>query len=180
MAGRILLADDSAIAQRLGERMLREEGFEVVSVTDGETALLRLADVDPDAMIVDAFLPKKSGFELAKFVRETATHRHIGVLLTGSITEPVDKAQAEAVGADGVVQKPFGVTSLMDVLRPLLERVAERRLESEYGAEAPPVPVVPISEEERVRAAVTVALDEAMPQMVELITREVLRTLRQA
>lgn len=89
-------------------------------------------------------------------------------------------AQAEAVGADGVVQKPFGVTSLMDVLRPLLERVAERRLEGEYGAEAPPVPVEPISEEERVQAAVTVALDEVMPAMVQLITREVLRTLRQA
>ena len=43
-----------------------------------------------------------------------------------------------------------------------------------------PRPVVPISEEERVRAAVTVALDEAMPKMVELITREVLRTLREA
>jgi hypothetical protein len=68
----------------------------------------------------------------------------------------------------------------MDVLRPLLERVAERRLEGEYGAEAPPVPVEPISEEERVRAAVTVALDEVMPSMVQLITREVLRTLRQA
>jgi CheY-like chemotaxis protein len=178
--GRILLADDSAIAQRLGERMLREEGFEVVSVTDGETALLRLADVDPDAMIVDAFLPKKSGFELAQFVRETAAHRHVGVLLTGSITEPVDLEKAEASGADGVVQKPFGVVPLMEMLTPLLERVAERRLQSEFGTDAPPVPVTPISDEERVRAAVTVALDEAMPAMIELLTREVLRNLRQS
>ena len=180
MAARILLADDSAIAQRLGERMLREEGFEVVSVTDGETALLRLADVDPDALIVDAYLPKRSGFELAEFVRETAAHRHIGVLLTGSITEPVDEEKAKAAGADGVVQKPFGVVSLLETLNPLLETVAERRLAGEFGADAPPVPVTPISDEERIRAAVTVALDEAMPRMVELITREVLRSLRPA
>ena len=48
LMSRILLADDSPHAQRMGERILREEGFEVVSLTDGDTALLRLADVDPD------------------------------------------------------------------------------------------------------------------------------------
>jgi PleD family two-component response regulator len=178
VAARILLADDSAIAQRLGERMLREEGYEVVSVTDGETALLRLADVDPDVLIADAFLPKRTGFELAQFVRETLAHRHIGVLLSGSITEPVDSDKAAAAGADGIVQKPFGVGTLIETLVPLLDKVAERRLAGEFGADAPPLPIIPIADEERVRAAVTVALDEAMPQMVELITREVLRALR--
>jgi hypothetical protein len=79
-----------------------------------------------------------------------------------------------------VVQKPFGVVPLMEMLTPLLERVAERRLQSEFGTDAPPVPVTPISDEERVRAAVTVALDEAMPAMIELLTREVLRNLRQS
>ena len=58
---RILLADDSPHAQRMGERILREEGFEVVSITEGETALLRLADVDPDLIIADVFLPGKIG-----------------------------------------------------------------------------------------------------------------------
>jgi CheY-like chemotaxis protein len=180
VAARILLADDSAIAQRLGERMLREEGFEVVSVTDGETALLRLADVGPDVLIADAFLPKRSGFELAQFIRETLVHRHIGVLLSGSITEPVDAEKASAAGADGIVQKPFSVASLLEALTALLDRVAERRLAGEFGADAPPLPVIPVADEERIRAAVTVALDEAMPQMVELITREVLRNLRPA
>jgi len=54
---RILLADDSPHAQRMGERILREEGFEVVTVTDGETALIRLEDVDPDVVLADVFLP---------------------------------------------------------------------------------------------------------------------------
>jgi len=55
---RILLADDSPHAQRMGERILREEGFEVVTVTDGETALIRLPDVDPDLIMADVFLPQ--------------------------------------------------------------------------------------------------------------------------
>lgn len=54
---RVLLADDSPHAQRMGERILRDEGLEVVSVTDGETALVRLLDADPDVIVADAFLP---------------------------------------------------------------------------------------------------------------------------
>ena len=53
----ILLADDSPHAQRMGERILREEGFDVASVADESTALARLADADPDLVIVDVFLP---------------------------------------------------------------------------------------------------------------------------
>ena len=49
---RILLADDSPHAQRMGERILREEGFEVVTVTDGNTALMRLADVEDRKSVV--------------------------------------------------------------------------------------------------------------------------------
>ena len=66
---RILLADDSPHAQRMGERILREEGFEVVSLTDGETVMLRLRDVDPDLIIADVFLPLKSGFDLCRYVK---------------------------------------------------------------------------------------------------------------
>ena len=54
---RILLADDSPHAQRMGERILREEGYEVVTVTDGQTALMRLADVDPDVVFADSRCP---------------------------------------------------------------------------------------------------------------------------
>jgi PleD family two-component response regulator len=53
----ILLADDSPHAQRMGERILREEGFEVSSVTDEAGALARLADAVPYLEIVDAYLP---------------------------------------------------------------------------------------------------------------------------
>jgi CheY-like chemotaxis protein len=58
---RILLADDSPHAQRMGELILREEGYEVVTITDGATVLLRLPDVDPDLILVDVTMPTKSG-----------------------------------------------------------------------------------------------------------------------
>jgi putative two-component system response regulator len=74
---RILLADDSPHAQRMGERILREEGFEVVSLTDGDNTLLRLADVDPDLILADVFLPNKSGLDICRYVKSHPRHRHV-------------------------------------------------------------------------------------------------------
>ena len=82
---RILLADDSPHAQRMGERILREEGFEVVSLTDGDAALQRLADVDPDLILADVFLPGKSGFDLCWHVKNDPHLRHVRVVLTAGL-----------------------------------------------------------------------------------------------
>jgi len=54
---RILLVDDSPHAQRMGERILSDEGFEVVTVTTAESALIRLDDVDPDVVLADTVMP---------------------------------------------------------------------------------------------------------------------------
>ena len=71
---RILLADDSPHAQRMGERILREEGYEVVTVTDGQTALMRLADVDPDLVFADVSLPTKTGYEICREIKSRQRH----------------------------------------------------------------------------------------------------------
>ena len=75
----ILLADDSPHAQRMGERILSGEGYQVVCVGDGEAAALRLADVDPD-VVPDATLPGLSGIELCRYIKSSC--RHVRVILT--------------------------------------------------------------------------------------------------
>jgi CheY-like chemotaxis protein len=235
---RILLADDSPHAQRMGERLLRDEGHEVVTLTDGDSVFVRLPDVDPDVLILDANLPLRSGYEIATFVKNSSFYRHAGVLLTGSIAEPVDEAKARAAGADGVIQKPFETKSLMAVVGPLAAKSEELRELRPAGPPPPPpgeepafvkgaveaepepefavdtealapvpapvsVPApapqlaplgvkavsenepepaaavpVQVSEEERVRAAVTLALDAAMPRMIDELTAQVMRALQ--
>ena len=88
----ILLADDSPHAQRMGERILRDEGFEVVSVTDGESAMLRMADVDPDLVIADVFFPDGTVSSCAAPSRPE--HRHVRVILTAGLLEPFDEDEA--------------------------------------------------------------------------------------
>jgi len=184
---RILLADDSPHAQRMGERILREEGFEVVSITDGDTALLRLADVDPDLILADVFLPGKSGFDICRYVKSHPRHCHACVVLTAGMLEPFDEEEARRAGCDAILKKPFEASVVVETIRPLLHEAefarglfAEPIDVSEPAAEEeppPPPPQAPELDVERVRAAVTVALDASLPAMIHEITERVLVAL---
>src|ERR1700674_808190 len=114
----ILLADDSPHAQRMGERILRDEGFAVVSLTDGETALLRLADVDPALVIADVFLPGRNGLELCRHIKNN--HRHVRVILTAGLLETFDEDEARRAGCDAILKKPFEASVVMQTIRPLI------------------------------------------------------------
>lgn len=181
----ILLADDSAHAQRMGERILREEGFEVVSLTDGETAVMRLADVDPDLVIADVFLPGRSGFDLCRYVK---THyRHARVILTAGLLEKFNEEDARQAGCDAILRKPFEASVVMQTIRPLIhEAQLARGLFAEVLAAAAPAPVSDAPaptpraappDPQRIEAAITLALDAALPALIREITEKVLVAL---
>jgi CheY-like chemotaxis protein len=209
---RVLLADDSPHAQRMGEWILREEGFEVVTVTDGETALVRLPDVDPDVILADVSLPQRSGYEICRRVKSDPKLRHTRVVLTAGALEPLDEQEALRVQADATLRKPFEASVMIETVRPLiLAAEADREAMSVARVEQPVVPVPALPEDpppaptpevsaaaqpapeappaaaleappevdpERVRAAVTLALDAAFPSLVEEITEKVLLAFR--
>src|ERR1700691_5800114 len=114
----ILLADDSPHAQRMGERILKEEGYQVVSITDGETALLRMADVDPDLVIADVFLPGRNRFELCRGIQNT--FKHVRVILTARLLETFDEEHTRRAGCDAMLKKPFEASVVMETIRPLV------------------------------------------------------------
>lgn len=181
---RILLADDSPHAQRMGERILREEGFEVVSVTDGETAVLRLDDVNPDVILADVFLPSRSGYDLCRHVKSHPRHRAARVVLTAGLLEPLDEQEAQRAGADAILKKPFEASVVVNTIKPLAEAAqfarglfAEAAPVVEPAAVAAVAASLPEVDPERIRAAVTLALDAALPAMIEEITERVLVAL---
>jgi CheY-like chemotaxis protein len=183
---RVLLVDDSPHAQRMGERILAEEGYEVVTVSNAEAALIRLADVDPDVIVADTVMPGRSGYDVCQYVKMSPQHRHVGVILTAGVLEKVDEAEAQRVEADGVLHKPFEASALLSAVRPLAER-SQRARSQQPGPAASETPAAPqveaaapfvvVVDAEQVRAAVTVALDASMERMIEEITRHVLAAL---
>ncbi len=185
---RILLVDDSPHAQRIGERILAEEGFEVVTVSTGDSALIRLDDVDPDVVVADTVMPGRNGYDICHYLKLSPRHRHVRVILTAGVLDALDEEELRRVGADGTLRKPFEASVLVAAVKPLVEAVAAARAEKGTAfprgslPELPPfpkadAPILAVLDAEQVRAAVTIALDAAMGNMVDEITRRVLVAL---
>jgi CheY-like chemotaxis protein len=172
---RILLADDSPHAQRMGERILRDEGHEVITVSDGLVAMLRLKDARPDLIIADISMPEVSGYELCEYVKGNGG---APVFLTAGAVEPVDEAEVGRVRADGVLKKPFEASLLLEAIGRFVAGSKKRSAEKSEKNEAPkPSRSVVVVDADLVRAAVTVALDAAMPALVDEIASKVLAAL---
>jgi CheY-like chemotaxis protein len=176
----ILLADDSPHAQRMGEHILREEGYEVLTATDGNSALARLAAADPSLIIADAFLPGRNGFALCRLVKRYRPH--VRVVLTAGSLEELDEAEAQRAGCDGILRKPFEASVAAEMIRPLMAG----SLRDRAGGGPQPIPVsdapghvTPSAPPDpaRVRAAVEAALAEALPGLIRDITERVLVAL---
>ncbi len=168
---RILLADDSPQALRLGEQILSGQGLEVVSVTDGAVALRRLSDVNPDLLITDVYLPTKNGFELARFMRAEQAYRDIPIVFAAAPSDAFDEQDARNAGADLILRKPFEASSLLEAVQTLIAKRAQARQNS-AGAATPQG-----LDKTTIRAAVTLALDAAMPMMIEELTERVILAL---
>ncbi|HUP03351.1 MAG TPA: response regulator [Bryobacteraceae bacterium] len=181
---RILLVDDSPHAQRMGERILGDEGYEVVAVSNADSALIRLEDVDPDVVLADAVMPGRSGYEICQFLKMSPRHKRVRVILTAGAQEAFDDERAKLVQADGVLKKPFEASVLLAVVKSLAAE-AERDRESAPAANsapaapaAPAAPFVAVVDAEQVRAAVTVALDASMESIVAEIANRVMAALQ--
>src|SRR6266446_2175397 len=138
---RILLADHSPHAQRMGERILRDEGFEVVTVTDGDTALLRLKDIDPDLILADISLPSRNGYEICDYIKGSGKYPNTRVVLTAGPLVPLDQARATQVRSDGFVKKPFEASMLIEAVQPLLAEPVVAAPGPREGAPTLDVPV---------------------------------------
>ena len=178
---RILLAERSPHAQRMGERILREEGYTVVTVSDGETAMLRLRDVKPHLVIADVGLPGFTGFQLCEFVKQDKDFVGTRVVLTVGALELIDDEQVKRSGADGVLRKPLEATALLELAARLVgepkseTHITDRTQAAEIATR--PVRSVVVLDPEKVRAAVTVALDEAVEPLIDRVTERVLAAL---
>ena len=104
---RILVADDNSNIQKMVGIALKDQGIEVVAVGNGEAAVRRIPDVHPDLVLADVFMPVKNGYEVCEFVKKDQRFSHIPVILLVGAFDPLDEHEAQRVGADGVLKKPF-------------------------------------------------------------------------
>ena len=145
MANRILLADDSITIQKVVNLTFADEGIEVVAVSNGDLAERRLAEVQPDLVLADIFMPGKNGYELCETVKNNPEYQHIPVVLLVGAFEPFDQAEAHRVKADAHLTKPFESRTLVDTVRKLISASPRPRTAPLTPvADAPVEPLTPV------------------------------------
>jgi CheY-like chemotaxis protein len=122
----ILIADDNSNIQKMVTLALKDQGIDVIAVGNGEAAVRKMRDMVPDLVLADIFMPVRSGYEVCEFVKQDPRLAHVPVILLTGAFDPFDQAEAERVGANGVLKKPFVPPDpLINLVKSLLPKVPE-------------------------------------------------------
>ena len=144
---KILVADDNSNIQKMVGLALKDQGIDVVAVGNGEAAVRKIADVKPDLVLADVFMPVRNGYEVCQFVKGDSALAHIPVILLVGAFDPLDEQEAQRVGADGVLKKPFVPPD------PLISMVKSALARAGVSVGAPAAPPAPVHKPEPARVA---------------------------
>lgn len=121
MAGRVLLIEDEPNIAEAIRFILSREGCEVMVEADGARALSRIADCDPDLVILDLMLPGMSGLEILSALRASPVTQGLKVLMLTAKGQGRDREAAERAGVSAFMAKPFANAEMRAQVRALLE-----------------------------------------------------------
>jgi DNA-binding response OmpR family regulator len=118
---RILVVDDDPPSVKMISFLLREEGYEVVSADNGESALELLDREAPDLVVLDVMMPHLDGFEVCRRIRQK---QDVPVIFLSAKGETVDKVAGLELGADDYLAKPFEPSELLARVKAVTRRAA--------------------------------------------------------
>lgn len=125
MAKRILIVEDTKSIREIVAFMLRSKGYETVESGDGQDAEQKIRSHPPDLIVLDAMLPKKTGFDVCQTLKADNTYKGIPILMLTAITRDTGKSDEywkEKSQADDFMSKPFKATELVERIEKLLTK----------------------------------------------------------
>lgn len=120
MGKRVLIADDEPNIVVSLEFLMRQQGFEVKSVGNGEEALAAMGAFAPDLVLLDVMMPRLSGYEVCQKVRANPDWAHVKIVMLSAKGRDIEVSKGMAMGADAYVTKPFATAELIAQVRALL------------------------------------------------------------
>lgn len=102
---KILLVEDDIALSAVYKSRLELEGFEIREVNNGEDALSAAIDFHPNLILLDAMMPKISGFDVLDILRNTPETGNIKIIMLTALSQPKDKERAEGLGVDDYLVK---------------------------------------------------------------------------
>jgi two-component system phosphate regulon response regulator PhoB len=123
MKPRILVTEDEAALVAMLRYNLEKEGFDVEEASDGQEALIKVAEERPDLILLDWMLPQLSGLEVCRQLRRNPSTRNIPIIMLTARGEESDRVRGLDAGADDYIAKPFSPGELMARIRAVLRRI---------------------------------------------------------
>ena len=120
---RILVVEDEDSLATLLQYNLEKEGYAVAVAGDGEEALLQVQERLPDLIVLDWMLPKVSGIEVCRRIRQRSDSRNVPIIMLTARGEESDRIRGLDTGADDYVVKPFAMSELAARVRAVLRRL---------------------------------------------------------
>ena len=120
MAYRILIVDDEPNIVLSLEFLMKKEGFEVAVANDGDEALAKVASFNPDLLLLDVMMPRKSGFEVCEALRADPSRAALKIVMLTAKGRDTEVAKGLALGADAYVTKPFSTKDLVVKVKEML------------------------------------------------------------
>ncbi len=114
---RVMVIDDSKTIRRTAETLLKREGCEVVTATDGFEALAKIADQQPQIIFVDIMMPRLDGYQTCALIKNNQVFKSTPVIMLSSKDSLFDKARGRIVGSEQYLTKPFTREELLDAIR---------------------------------------------------------------
>jgi len=118
----VLVVEDEAALATMLRYNLEKQGFRVDEAVDGQEALTRIAEFQPDIVLLDWMLPVMSGIEVCRQIRRRPQTRDLPVIMVTARTEDQDSVRGLNTGADDYITKPFNMEALLARMRALLRR----------------------------------------------------------
>jgi two-component system phosphate regulon response regulator PhoB len=118
----VLVVEDEAALATMLRYNLEKQGFRVEEATDGQEALIRIAEAQPDLVLLDWMLPQMSGLEVCRQIRRRSATRDLPVIMVTARTDDQDAVRGLNTGADDYIAKPFSMDALLARIRALLRR----------------------------------------------------------
>jgi two-component system cell cycle response regulator DivK len=125
MKQKILIVEDSPPNMRLIEMTLRPKGYELLKATDGEEALDMAIREKPDLILMDIYLPKVSGLEATKRLRQMPALNHIPIIAVTAHAMKGDEEKIIEAGCDAYLPKPINTHQLPRVVAEMLRQRQE-------------------------------------------------------
>ena len=114
----ILIVDDQASDRLLLEDVLQAQGFQTATAQDGEAALGTFSSLQPDLVLLDAMMPKLTGYDVCRQLKDDPRSRLTPVVLVTSMSDTQDRIRALQAGADDILGKPVDRAELLARVRP--------------------------------------------------------------